>query len=143
MTLLARARRGPGEGVDEVGPESCPAGRSSLHDGCLGESEFFDVLECVLVLREVDERVGNAKVFKECHGVGHIVMFSICVDRYVFAHDVLFLSTNNFFCLLAREIDSDRECRGAGLWNTASAARICRESPERRRGGSYDDRPER
>lgn len=83
--------------VDEVGPESCPAGRSSLHDGCLGESEFFDVLECVLVLREVDERVGDAYVFEFCHGVSHIVTFSICVDRYLFAHDVLFLSTNNFF----------------------------------------------
>ena len=65
--------------------------------GCLGESEFFDMLECVFVLRQVDERVGNAEVFKDCHGVGHIVMFSICVDRYVFAHDVLFLSTINFF----------------------------------------------
>ena len=60
----------------------------------------------------------------------------------------LSLSDNCFFCLLAREIDSDRELWSAGTVEyrkRAQRVRICRESPEtqgRRGGGSYDDRPE-
>ena len=73
----------------------------------------------------------------------HGVLAYLLERLRVAVHLGSFPSTNNSFCFLAREIDSDQECWSAGSVEYRSAARICREGPERRCEGSYGDRPER